>query len=75
MAVLPGDDGPGIRAIWRFTLEKRKVESVLSDMDAFIVSADGSKVLYARKGGWTIGPADDLKPATAVRQAAEPGRT
>jgi tricorn protease len=59
------DDGPGIRAIWRFTLEKRKVESVLSDVDAFIVSADGSKVLYARKGGWTIGPADDLKPNDA----------
>ena len=57
------EDGGGIRAIWRFTLEKRKVESVLSDVDAFIVSADGSKVLYARKGGWTIGPADDLKPA------------
>ena len=31
-------------------------------MDAFLVSADGSKVLYARKDGWTIAPADDLKP-------------
>jgi len=59
------EDGGGIRAIWRFTLEKRKVESVLSDVDAFIVSADGSKVLYARKGGWTIAAADDLKPGEA----------
>jgi tricorn protease len=56
------DGGPGIRAIWRFTLEKRKPEIVLSDLDAFNVSFDGSKVLYARKGGWTIAAADDLKP-------------
>jgi tricorn protease len=55
--------GPGIRAIWRFTLEKRQPESVLSDLDAFTVSADGSKVLYGRKGGWTIASADDLKPS------------
>ncbi|MFZ0746915.1 MAG: PDZ domain-containing protein [Terracidiphilus sp.] len=56
------DEGPGIRAVWRFTLEKREPEQVLGDLDAFIVSQDGSKVLYARKGGWTIAPADDLKP-------------
>ena len=56
------DGGPGIRALWRFTLEKRKPESVLSDLDNFIVSADGSKVLYARKNAWTIASADDLKP-------------
>jgi tricorn protease len=56
------DGGPGIRAVWRFTLEKRKPETVLNDVDAFTVSQDGSKVLYARKGGWTIAPADDLKP-------------
>jgi tricorn protease len=54
--------GPGIRAIWRFTLEKRQPETVLNDLDNFIVSADGTKVLYARKGGWTIVSADDLKP-------------
>ena len=50
-----------IQAIWRFTLEKREPEAVLTKIDAFTVSADGSKVLYARKGGWTIAPADDLK--------------
>jgi tricorn protease len=58
-------EGPGIRAIWRFTLEKRQPESLLSDVDAFIVSQDGSKVMYARKGAWAISPADDLKPGTA----------
>ncbi len=54
--------GPGIRAIWRFTLEKRQPETVLSDLDNFNISADGSKILYAKKGAWTIASADDLKP-------------
>jgi len=63
------DGGPGIRALWRFTLEKREPESVLSDIDGFVVSADASKVLYARKGGWTISPSDDLKPG-----AGSPGK-
>ncbi|MGA3160955.1 MAG: PDZ domain-containing protein [Terracidiphilus sp.] len=57
--------GPRIRAIWRFTLEKRKPEIVLSDVDTFIVSFDGSKVLYARTDVFcNIAPADDLKPGS-----------
>jgi tricorn protease len=56
--------GPGIRAIWRFTLEKRQPEMVLGNLDAFNISYDGSKVLYARKGVWTIASVDDLKPGT-----------
>jgi tricorn protease len=60
------EDGPWIRAVWRFTLEKREPEAVLSDLDAFIVSFDGSKILYARKGAWSIAPADDLKPGAAA---------
>jgi tricorn protease len=57
------DGAPWIRAIWRFTLEKRKPEIVLSDVDDFIVSFDGLKVLYARKGViCSIASADDLKP-------------
>lgn len=55
--------GPGIRAVWRFTLEKRQPETVLNEIDAFIPSADGAKILYAKKNGWTIVPADDLKPS------------
>ncbi|MGD0733796.1 MAG: PDZ domain-containing protein [Terracidiphilus sp.] len=54
--------GSPIRAIWRFTLEKRNPETVLSDIDAITISDDGSKVLYARHGGWTIASADELKP-------------
>jgi tricorn protease len=59
------NDQPGIRAVWRFTLEKREPEALLSDLDGFVVSADGTKVLYARKNAWTISPADDLKPGSA----------
>ncbi len=57
-----GGGGPEIRAVWRFTLEKRKPEQVLIDLNAFQVSTDGSKVLYSRKDAWTIASADDLKP-------------
>lgn len=58
------DGGANIRAVWRFTLEKRQPEQVLGELDNFTVSADGSKVMYARKGGFTIAGADDLKPGS-----------
>ena len=57
-----GGGGAGIRAVWQFTLEKREPQTVLGDIDAFILSDNGSKVLFARKGGWTIASTDDLKP-------------
>jgi len=56
------DGGQGIRAVWRFTLEKRKTEQVLSDIDAFTVSADGSKALVTQHNSLSIVAADDLKP-------------
>lgn len=54
--------GPGIRALWRFTLEKRKTEQVLSDLDLFTVSSDGSKALVGQHGSYSIAATDDLKP-------------
>ena len=54
--------GPNIRAVWRFTLEKRQPESILSNVDNFIVSQDRSKVMYQRHDAWTIASADSLKP-------------
>jgi tricorn protease len=56
------EGGPGIRAVWRFTLEKRKPEQVLGDVDSFTASADGSKILFNRGDSYSIAPADDLKP-------------
>jgi tricorn protease len=54
------------RTVWRFTTEKRQMEEVLGGVNAFIVSADGSKVLYARHGGWSITAADELKPGNGA---------
>ena len=54
--------GPGIRGIWRFTLEKRKEEQLLSNIDGFSVSADGLKVLISKHNSLAIAGADDLKP-------------
>jgi len=56
------EDARAIVAMWRFTLEKRQPETVLNDIDNFVVSADGSKVLYSKKNAWTIASSDDLKP-------------
>jgi len=57
-----GGDGNGIRAVWRFTLEKRKPEQVLSDIDGFSVSADASKALVRQHTSLSIVATDDLKP-------------
>jgi tricorn protease len=54
--------GSRVEAVVRFTLEKRQTEPVLHGVDAFQVSADGSKVMYARHGSWTIAAATDLSP-------------
>ena len=54
--------GSGIRAVWRFTLEKRKTEQVLSDLDNFLVSADASKALLTQHNSLSIIATDDLKP-------------
>ncbi|HWA96118.1 MAG TPA: PDZ domain-containing protein [Terracidiphilus sp.] len=56
------EDGPEINAVWRFTLKDRKPEELLNGLDAFVVSSDGSKILYSAHHSWAIAPADDLKP-------------
>ena len=54
--------GPPIRSLWRFTLEKRKTEEVLSDLSSVHVSFNGEKIFYAHGQGWFIAGASDLKP-------------
>ena len=54
--------GPGIRALWRFTLEKRKTEQVLANLDSFVISADGSKALLGQHHSYSILGTDELKP-------------
>ncbi len=48
--------------LWRYTTEKRKLETVLSGIDVLTFSADGSKFLAAQHGSWSIGATDDLHP-------------
>ena len=55
-------ESAGIHAVWRFTLEKRKTEEILDDVNTFVVSSDGSKILYGQHDSWAITPADELKP-------------
>lgn len=55
-------DGAGIRGLWRFTLEKRKTEEVLQNLDAYTVSFNGEKLLYKKDDSWFITGADELKP-------------
>ncbi|HTV13537.1 MAG TPA: PDZ domain-containing protein [Acidobacteriaceae bacterium] len=54
--------GAPIRSLWRFTLEKRKTEEVLSGLNSFHASFNGEKVFYAHGDGWFIANASDLKP-------------
>ena len=57
------DDGPYVRSLWRFTLEKRATDQVLQNIGQFVPSFDGDKMLYQKGEGWFIADADDLKPA------------
>jgi tricorn protease len=54
--------GPPIRLLWRFTLDNRKTEEVLSGLNSFHVSFNGEKIFYAQGPGWFIANASDLKP-------------
>ena len=49
-------------SLWRFTLEKRQTEQLLSGLNTFKVSADGEKLLFARRDSWFLAPVGDLKP-------------
>jgi len=53
-----------IRALWRFTTEKRLTEEILSDLKDFKVSFDGEKLLYSRGDSWFIAAVGELKPGS-----------
>jgi tricorn protease len=52
-----GSDNEGFD-VKRFELEKRKVKDYLSGVNAFDLSADGTKALFRRKKEWVITAAD-----------------
>jgi tricorn protease len=49
--------GPGPTTIYKFELEKRKVDKVLEGVTAFEISANGEKLLYQQGPGWFIAAA------------------
>ncbi|HEY0746652.1 MAG TPA: PDZ domain-containing protein, partial [Steroidobacteraceae bacterium] len=60
-----------IRALWRFSTDKRQTEEILSGVTAFKVSFDGEKLFYARQDNWFLAPISELKPGSPD---ANPGK-
>jgi tricorn protease len=64
--------GPGIRSLWRFTTEKRETDELLRNLDAFVVSANGEKILTGKGDNWFIASTADLKPGSPDAPAGKP---
>ena len=67
-----GDPGAPIRALWRFTTEKRQTEEMLSGLSNFKVSYDGEKLFYARQDSWFLAPVAELKPGSPDANPGKP---
>jgi tricorn protease len=66
------EEGAPVLALWRFTMEKRLTEEMLSGLTDFKVSFDGEKLFYSRKESWFIAPTADLKPGSPDAAAGKP---
>jgi tricorn protease len=66
------EGGAPIRALWRFTTEKRLTEDMLSGLTAYKVSFDGEKLFYSREENWFIAPVADLKPGSPDAAPGKP---
>ena len=64
-AANPAQGSQNLRAVWRFTLESRKTEDVLHNVDSIATSFNGEKALYKKGDGWFIAGGTDLKPEAA----------
>jgi tricorn protease len=65
-------DTPPIRALWRFTTEKRQTEEILSGLTGYEVSHDGEKLFYTRGDNWFLAPIADLKPGSPDAPQGKP---
>jgi tricorn protease len=66
------DPGSPIRALWRFTTEKRQTEEILSGLTSFKVSFNGEKLFYAREENWFLAPIAELKPGAPDANPGKP---
>ncbi|HEX8091590.1 MAG TPA: PDZ domain-containing protein, partial [Blastocatellia bacterium] len=57
--------GDGPRTLHKFDLEKRKMDKVIEGINAFLLSANGEKMLYRQGQGWFI---------AATAQPIQPGQ-
>jgi tricorn protease len=58
--VLTEDDYPNVAlTIQKFDLSKRKVDKVLENVNDFVVSFDGEKLLYRKDDAWSTASPDD----------------
>jgi tricorn protease len=70
-AVFIGDDPPPL-TIQKFDVKKRKVDKLLENVVAWVISADGEKMLYRLKDEWRIaGTAEAPKADTAPLKLAD----
>jgi tricorn protease len=70
------EGGPGIRALWRFTTaDKRDTDELINNLDGFIVSQNGEKLLYSKGGAWFLAAAGDLKPGSPDGTPGKPLNT
>src|SRR6185437_8085599 len=66
------EDGTPIRALWRFTTEKRLTEQMLSGLSAYSVSFDGGKLFYSREDNWFLADVSELKPGSPDAAQGKP---
>ena len=64
------DGGPAAK-FHKFELKTRKTEQILDGVNAFNLSFNGEKMLYAKQNQWFIGPAE--KPADGPPQPGKGG--
>ena len=69
----PRTPGPFAMTIYRFDLNKRKADTVLSGVGHFQISATGEKLLYKQGDKWTIGDAPAPPSDAPDGPPAKPG--
>ncbi len=57
--VAVGEDEPPAVTIQKFDLSKRKVDKVVDEVNDFVVSENGEKILYRKGEGWSVMSADE----------------
>jgi tricorn protease len=71
--VVTEDDLPNVpQSIQKFDLSKRKVDKVIDEVNDFVISLDGEKILYRKGESWATVSVDD-GPAAGPGAPPKPG--